>query len=316
MFARDLSIFALGSACHRSPRVAPSTTSADAGVPILSGWPRVVVVGAGFGGLRVARGLAGVAADVLVLDRHNYHCFQPLLYQVATAALEPEEIAHPVRQILRGLPNVRFRLANVESMDLADGQLTTDVGVVPFDYLVIATGSSTNFFGNGQLAEKALGLKGINEAVGVRNHLLECFERAVAETDREPPRGIAHLRRRRRGPTGVEFSGALAELIRLVLVHDYPGLDVRESRVILVEGRPFAAAQRWYRRCNRPARQALLHKGVDVRPDAAVKSFDSHVGRAWKRRHRSCGDVALGCGGSRSGCRHHASHYRPSGPVG
>ena len=118
MLIRDMGLVALGGAIVGSASWLLGQRKRDRQIPILSGWPRVVVVGAGFGGLHVARGLAGVEADVLVLDRHNYHCFQPLLYQVATAGLEPEEIAQPVRRILRGIPNVRFRMATVERIDV------------------------------------------------------------------------------------------------------------------------------------------------------------------------------------------------------
>jgi NADH dehydrogenase len=273
MHRRDLAIFALGTATATFAGWLLGQRDRTRDVPILSGWPRVVVIGAGFGGLRVARGLAGASADVLVLDRHNYHCFQPLLYQVATAGLEPEEIAHPVRQILRGLPNVRFRLADVKEVDLTARQVVTDVGSIPYDYLVIAAGSATNFFGNQELASTALSIKGTNEAVAVRNHVLECFERAVAETDPRRRAALLTFVVAGGGPTGVEFAGALAELIRLVLVHDYTGLDVKESRVILVEGGP-AVLPTMVTSLQQAAVRALVQKGVDVRLNALVKRFD------------------------------------------
>ncbi|HEX5415658.1 MAG TPA: NAD(P)/FAD-dependent oxidoreductase [Chloroflexota bacterium] len=242
-------------------------------VPIVSGWPRVVVVGAGFAGLRVARALAGAEADVLVIDRHNYHCFQPLLYQVATAALEPEEIAHPVRQILRGLPNVRFRMASVESIDLEAREVRTDVGPIPYDYLVMAAGSATNYFGKSDLEARSGALKGLNEAVALRNHLLACFERAMHETDPARRAALLTFVVAGGGPTGVEFAGALVELIRHVLVHDYDGLDVRESRVILLESGntvlpPFDPT------LQKATLRALRTLGVDVRLGSPVANFD------------------------------------------
>ncbi len=276
MLARDLGFFALGGIAASGIAWLWRVRRRDRQVPILSGWPRVVVVGAGFGGLRVARSLAGVEADVLVLDRHNYHCFQPLLYQVATAGLEPEEIAHPVRQILRGLPNVRFRMATVERIDLAGRQVITDVGPLPYDYLVLAAGSTTNYFGTPQLAPVAHGLKGLGEAVTLRNHLLACFERAVAEPDPSRRAALLTFVVGGGGPTGVEFAGALAELIRLVLVHDYVGLDVRDSRVILVEAGP-ALLPTLAPSLQRAAFRALRQKGVDVRVATQVKSYDGEV---------------------------------------
>jgi NADH dehydrogenase len=245
-------------------------------VPILSGWPRVVIIGAGFGGLSAARGLAGVGADVLVVDRQNYHCFQPFLYQVATAGLEPEEIAHPVRQILRGIPNVRFRMASVNGVDYDAHTIQTDVGPIPYDYLIVASGSATNYFGMNDLASQAFGLKELHEAVELRNQILGCFERAVAEPDSDQRSALLTFVVAGGGPTGVEFAGALAELIRLVLVHDYPGLDVKASRVILVEAGP-AILPQFASSLQKAAIVALRQKGVDVRVNASVRSFDGNV---------------------------------------
>jgi NADH dehydrogenase len=242
-------------------------------VPIRDGWPRAVIVGAGFGGLRVARGLAGVAIDVLVVDRHNYHCFQPLLYQVATAGLEPEEIAHPIRATLRDVPNVRFRLASVRGVDLAARQVLTDDGAIAYDYLVLAAGSTTNYFGLNQLATTVFGLKDLNEAVQLRNHLLECFERAVAEPDPAQRASLLTFVVAGGGPTGVEFVGALAELIRLVLAHDYAGLDLNVARVVLVEAGP-SILTTLAPSLQEAALRAVRGKGVEVRVNAAVAGFD------------------------------------------
>lgn len=244
--------------------------------PIVSGWPRVVVIGAGFGGLRVARSLANTEADVLLIDRHNYHCFQPLLYQVATAGLEPEEIAHPVRQILRGQPNVRFRMATVERIDLGQREVVTDVGPIPYDYLVVAAGSTTNYFGMDELEAAASALKGLNQAVTLRSHLLECFERAMHETDPAHREALLTFVVAGGGPTGVEFAGALVELIRHVLVHDYDGLDVRESRVILVESASTILAP-LEPSLQKAAWRALRTRGVDLRIGTAVRSYDGEV---------------------------------------
>jgi NADH:ubiquinone reductase (H+-translocating) len=140
----------------------------------------VVIVGAGFGGLNAAKALARKPVDVLILDRYTYHLFQPLLYQVATGGLEPGEIAYPVRRIIRRLPNVGFQMADVSGIHLDERRLDTDVGPVQYDYLIVAAGSENNFFGLEQLSRTALGLKDLQEADTLRNHLLTCFERAVA----------------------------------------------------------------------------------------------------------------------------------------
>ncbi len=248
----------------------------DGRAPILGGWPRVVVVGAGFGGLRAVKKLAGAEADVLLIDQHNYHLFQPLLYQVATAAVEPEEIAHPIRRIIGGMPNLRFRLAKVEGFDLDNRQVLTDTGPIGYDFLVVASGSTTNYFGMPQLAERARGLKDLDEAVGLRNQLLELFEHALSITDLERRAELLTFVVAGGGPTGVEYAGALAELIRLVLVHDYPGLDAKDVRVILVEGSPNLLAQ-LAPRLQRSAVQKLRQKGVDVRLGIQVKDYDGHM---------------------------------------
>lgn len=271
---RDLLMFGLGGAVTGVGTLLARSRAKR--VPIVGGWPRVVVVGAGFAGLRVARALAGAEADVLVLDRHNYHCFQPLLYQVATAALEPEEIAHPVRQILRGLPNVRFRMANVEAVDLDAREVRTDVGPIPYEYLVVAAGSTTNYFGKSDLESRSDGLKELNQAVALRNHLLECFERATHEVDPAERAALLTFVVAGGGPTGVEFAGALVELIRHVLVHDYDGLDVRESRVVLLESGS-SVLSNFDPALQKATMRALRKRGVDIRVGSPVASFDGQV---------------------------------------
>jgi NADH dehydrogenase len=197
--------------------------------------PTVAVVGAGFGGLRVARALRRAPVQVILLDRNNYHLFQPLLYQVATAGLEPEQIAKPVRAILRGQPNLEFRMVEVTGADLAARRLETSAGPVSYDYLVLAPGGETNFFGLESVARHGFGLKDVDEAVAIRNHVLTCFEQAMLEPDPERRRARLTFVVVGGGPTGVEMAGALSELIRLVLVKDYPKLNIKDVRVLLLE---------------------------------------------------------------------------------
>ena len=174
--------------------------------------PSVVIVGAGFGGLRVARGLRRAPVDVTILDRHNYHTFLPLLYQVATAGLEPEEIAQPVRRILRGTDSVRFRLATVEGVDLERRAVITDVGEVTYDYLVLAAGSAVNYFGLDSMAQTVCSLRDLDDAERLRDRVLCAFETASAERDPDRRRQLMTVVIVGGGPTGVELAGALAEL--------------------------------------------------------------------------------------------------------
>lgn len=235
--------------------------------------PSVIIVGAGFGGLRVARGLHRAPVDVTVLDRHNYHTFTPLLYQVATAGLEPEEIAQPVRRILRGTDNVRFRLTTVEGVNLERHAIITDVGELTYDYLVLAAGSVTNYFGLDSMAETVCALRDLDDAERLRDRVLCAFETASAERDPERRRQLMTIVIVGGGPTGIELAGALAELRRHVLPHDYPDLDPASARVVLLEatdrilpGMPAALQSK--------AQDKLRALGVEVRLRAPVESAD------------------------------------------
>ena len=226
--------------------------------------PRVVIVGAGFGGLWAARAFAHTDFQVLLIDRNNYHTFLPLLYQVAAAEVEPEEIVYPVRSILRPLGNVDFLLADVKGIDFAARTLQTSVTAVPYDYLILAAGSATHFYGVAGAADHAFTLKTLDDGVRLRNHILCNFERAARDSDVE--------RRRRRltfaivggGPTGVEYAGALAELLRGPLKRDFPKLDLHDARVVLLE-----SADRLLPslplRLSRYALRRLEKMGVEVR---------------------------------------------------
>jgi NADH dehydrogenase len=197
--------------------------------------PRVVIVGAGFGGLAAARALRGVPVDVVLVDQHNYHLFQPLLYQVATALLDPSEIAYPVRAALRRHRNVEFRLARVTGIDLERRRLATTGGELAYDHLVVSAGAVNNFFGLTSVEEHTHGLKSLGEALAVRNHLLSCFERAVWSDDPEVRRRLHTVVLVGGGATGVELAGAVSELVHLVLRKDFPDLDLDEVRICVVE---------------------------------------------------------------------------------
>jgi NADH:ubiquinone reductase (H+-translocating) len=235
--------------------------------------PTVVVVGAGFGGLRAARALRKAPVDVLLVDRHNYHLFQPLLYQVATAGLEPEEIAKPVRAVLRGQRNFDFRLARVTGVDFGARRLATDDGPIGYDYLILATGAAANFFGLKGVEQFGLTLKDIPDAVRIRNHVLSRFEEAMFEAQPERRRALLTFVVVGGGPTGVEMAGALSELIRLVLVKDYHRLDLKDVRILLLEaGNRLLAG--FPERLSEAAAGTLWKKHVEVRHGALVTGFD------------------------------------------
>ena len=224
---------------------------------------RVVIAGAGFGGLTCARGLKRAPVDVLLVDRHNYHLFTPLLYQVASAVLDPGEIARPVRQLIRTLHNADFLVANVAGVDFEGRMLLTDHGPLAYDYLVLATGSRSDYFGNASLSRHAFGLKELDEGLAVRNRVLQRFEESRWTDDREERRSLLTFAVVGGGPTGVEMAGALSELISLVLRKDYRDLDFSLARVVLLEAAgtllgAFAPPLR------EAARRSLEKKGVEV----------------------------------------------------
>jgi NADH dehydrogenase len=197
--------------------------------------PRVAIVGIGFAGREAVKELAHQDVDVLVLDRHNYHTFYPLLYQVAIAGLSPNEIAYPARALVGKYPNVRFRMAQVTGVDPAACQIMTDSGPVAYDYLILAAGSKPHFFGLDGVVRAAYPLGDIDHAISLRNHILECFERASVEPSSERRQELLTFVIVGGGPTGVELAGALAELQRHALRRDFPDLSFDEVRIVLIE---------------------------------------------------------------------------------
>ena len=235
--------------------------------------PTVVIVGAGFGGLNAARALRRAPVQVVLVDRNNYHLFQPLLYQVATAGLEPEEIARPARAILRGQKNFDFRMVDVTRVDFAARRLETTGGPISYDFLVLAPGGQTNFFGLESMQRHGLGLKDIPDAIAIRNHVLTCFEQAMLEPDPEKRRTLLTFIVVGGGPTGVEMAGALSELIRLVLVKDYPRLNIKDVRILLLEATDKLLAA-MPERLREAAVKTLWRKWIDVRFGAQVADYD------------------------------------------
>lgn len=239
--------------------------------------PRVVIIGAGFGGLECAKKLAGKPVDALVIDRHNYHLFTPLLYQVASSLLNPSDIAQPVRAIFRGKRNVRFLQGEVTGIDpigkivrLADGSEER------YDRLVIAAGSTTNFFGVQGAEDGALGLKDLSEALELRNHILGSLERAARSEDPSERRKLLTFVVVGGGPTGVEYAGALSELLKLVVPREYPELEGASPRIVLLEALP-EILNAFPRKLGSSARGELGRKGVEVRTGTRVMSVRDGV---------------------------------------
>lgn len=238
-----------------------------------SGRPRVVIVGCGFGGLAAAQGLADVDVDALVVDRQNHHIFQPLLYQVATAGLNPSDIAQPIRQILRKQHNCSVLLDEVVDIDLDASSVRTSTRTIGYDYLVLATGATHSFFGNDQWAEHATGLKTIDDALHIRRRLLLAFERAEASADPIERRRLMTFVVVGAGPTGVELAGAVKEIAMRTLRRDFRAIDTTDSRVVLVEAGPRVLAT-FPERLSRSAERQLAKLGVEVLLDTAVTSID------------------------------------------
>jgi NADH dehydrogenase len=237
--------------------------------PPPTGRPRVVVIGAGFGGLRVAQALGGRPVDVALVDRHNYHAFLPLLYQVSTAGLDAADIARPVRGIVRGKANVTFRRATVTGVDWSTRTVHLAEGAdLPFDHLVVAAGATAAYFGIPGAAETAFPLYTVEDAVALRNHVLSRFEAADADPTLVAD-GALTFTVVGGGPTGVEVAGALRELFTRVLRKDFPHLDVARARVVLLEmGADLLPAFRPASR--RHARDTLVERGIEVRTGESV----------------------------------------------
>jgi NADH dehydrogenase len=246
--------------------------------------PRVVIIGGGFGGLDAARALAGADAQVTLLDRHNYHLFQPLLYQVATASLSPGDVASPIRWILRRQQNVEVLLANVRDIDPVGRRVILDPSraeadghapgeSIPYDYLLVAAGAAHAYFGHPEWAARAPGLKTLDDALEMRRRVLLAFEAAERESDEDKQRRLLTFVIVGGGPTGVELAGALAEIARLSLRHDFRRIRPESARIVLLEGAPYVLAP-FPDSLRDAARRALERLGVEVRTGWVVVGVD------------------------------------------
>jgi NADH dehydrogenase len=233
----------------------------------------VVIVGAGFGGLAAARALAGAPVRVTVIDRRNHHLFQPLLYQVATAGLSPADIAQPVRSVLKGQANAQVLLDKVIGIDAARRVVQLRKREMAYDYLVLATGARHSYFGRDEWADRAPGLKSLEDATAIRRTILEAFEKAEFEDDEPRRRRLLTFVLIGAGPTGVEMAGAIAELARKALASDFRTIDPASARIVLVDAgpRPLAA---FPARLGDEVRRNLHDLGVDVRSNIRVERID------------------------------------------
>lgn len=235
--------------------------------------PRVIIVGGGFGGLSAARALRKAPVRVTLLDRQNHHLFQPLLYQVATAALSPADIAEPLRHVVRKQANCEVLLTEVKSIDTGAKKVVTDLGDMEYDYLIVATGARHHYFGKDQWEKFAPGLKSLDDALNLRRRMLLAFELAETTSDDAERRAAMTFVVVGGGPTGVEMAGAIAEIARQTLVQDFRHIDSSQARVILIENSPRVLTV-FTEELSESARKQLQHIGVETKLGAMVEDVN------------------------------------------
>jgi NADH dehydrogenase len=235
--------------------------------------PRVVIIGGGFGGIQLAKHLKNAPVKVMMLDRHNYHTFQPLLYQVAMGAIPADSIGFPIRRIFTKQDNFRFFLADVKKINPESNTVSTDIGEITYDYLVVATGSNTNFFGNKEIEHYAMPMKNIPEALNLRSLILQNLEKALVTKTYNEREALMTFVVVGGGPTGVELSGALAEMRQLILMKDYHGLKKQHMKVYLVEGKDRLLAA-MTPKASQKAKEFLEEVDVTIYNSVHVQSYD------------------------------------------
>jgi len=237
--------------------------------------PRVVIIGGGFGGIQLAKHLKNAPVKVMMLDRHNYHTFQPLLYQVAMGAIPADSIGFPIRRIFTKQDNFRFFLTDVKKINPESNTVSTDIGDINYDYLVVATGSNTNFFGNKEIEHFAMPMKNIPEALNLRSLILQNLEQALVTKTYNEREALMTFVVVGGGPTGVELSGALAEMRQLILVKDYHGLKKQHMKVYLVEGKDRLLAA-MTPKASQKAKEFLEEGEVTIYNGVHVQSYDGY----------------------------------------
>jgi NADH dehydrogenase len=235
--------------------------------------PRIVVIGCGFAGLKFTKRINSHKYQIVLIDKNNYHTFQPLLYQVASSGLAPDSIVYPIRKIFKGKSNFYFRMANVERVSTDEKRVYTNIGHIDYDHLVIATGATNNFFGMDQIEEHAMPMKSLTESLDLRSLILQNFEEALNTNDLEERNRLMNFVIVGAGPTGVELAGALSELRSHVLPNDYPDLDFRRMQIHIVEaGSRVLGAMSEH--ASAKARKALDKFGVQVWLNTRVEDYD------------------------------------------
>ncbi len=259
--------------------IAPNSPTSERkrlSIPSYNG-PRIVIIGGGFAGIELVSKLANLPVQVVLFDKHNFHTFQPLLYQVATAGLGPGDISSPLREFLHTRnKNFHFRMAEVQGIDPSDNMVITDIGDLQYDYLVIASGAVPNFFGNERLETTAHTLKSIPEALDIRNSMIENFEKALQIEDESELERFMNIVIVGAGPTGVELAGAIEELRKNVLPKDYPELDFAKMKIYLIEGLPevLGAMSQF---ASKKSKKYLEQLGIIVKNESLLEDYDGTV---------------------------------------
>lgn len=238
-----------------------------------SEFPRIVIIGGGFAGINLAKTLANKSVQVVLIDKDNYHTFQPLLYQVSTAGLEPDSIAYPLRKIIKNHKHSVFRLAEVNHINTLSQVVETNIGNLSYDYLVIATGTKTNFFGNKTIEAHSMPMKKVPQALNIRSLILQNFEKATIANTLEERKALLNFVIVGGGPTGVELAGAIAELKNHIVPRDYPDLDSSCMQIHLLEGNNRVLPP-MTTHASKKAEQFLKHLGVKVHCNTYVKDYD------------------------------------------
>ena len=235
--------------------------------------PRIVVIGGGFAGISFIKKLQKEKVQIILFDRHNYHTFQPLLYQVSTAGLEPDSIAYPLRKIFRKNVDFHFRMAEVEAIQAENNTIHTSIGSLHYDFLVIATGTRTNFFGNENIAENSMPMKTVPQALNIRSLMLQNIEKADITTDERERKRLLNFVIAGAGPTGVELAGALAEFRKGILENDYPELEEEEMNVHLIEGLDRVLPP-MSEQASEKAQKFLEKLGVQIHLETFISDYD------------------------------------------